>query len=49
MKAQLLPPQLHEYFAYSTVTDILVNQSTEVWIERHGILERGNDLQPGQI
>jgi pilus assembly protein CpaF len=49
MKAQLLPPQLHEYFADSTVTDILVNQSTEVWIERHGILERGNDLQPGQI
>lgn len=49
MKAQLLPPQLHEHFGDSTVTDILVNQSTEVWVERNGTLERANDLQPGQI
>ena len=49
MRSQLLPPQLNEYFNDPTVTDILVNNATDVWVERSGQLVRGDDLQPGQI
>ncbi len=49
MKLQLLPPQLNEYFSDPTVTDILINNATEVWVERSGVLIRVDDLQPGQI
>lgn len=31
------------------MTDVLVNNETDVWIERHGRLERGHDLRPGDI
>ena len=49
MRSQLLPSQLNEYFNDPTVTDILVNNATDVWVERSGQLVRGDDLQPGQI
>ena len=49
MRSQLLPAQLNEYFNDPTVTDILVNNATDVWVERSGQLVRGDDLQPGQI
>jgi len=49
MRSQLLPPQLNEYFNDPTVTDILVNNATDVWVERSGQLVRVDDLQPGQI
>ena len=49
MRSQLLPPQLSEYFLDATVTDILINNATEVWVERSGALVRVDDLQPGQI
>ena len=49
MRSQLLPPQLSEYFLDATVTDILINNATEVWVERSGTLVRVDDLQPGQI
>ena len=49
MRSQLLPPQLNEHFSDSTVTDVLVNNSTEVWVERSGELSRVDDLLPGQI
>jgi pilus assembly protein CpaF len=49
MRSQLLPAQLNEYFSDPTVTDILINNATEVWVERSGQLVRGDDLQPGQI
>jgi pilus assembly protein CpaF len=32
-----------------TVDEVLVNRSTEVWIERGGALERGPDLAPGAL
>ena len=49
MRSQLLPPQLNEHFSDSSVTDVLVNNSTEVWVERSGTLVRVDDLEPGQI
>ena len=49
MRSQLLPAQLNEYFSDPTVTDILINNATEVWVERSGQLVRGDDLHPGQI
>ena len=49
MRSQLMPPQLSEYFLDATVTDILINNATEVWVERSGALVRVEDLQPGQI
>lgn len=49
MRSQLLPPQLNEHFSDSSVTDVLVNNSTEVWVERSGSLVRVEDLEPGQI
>ena len=49
MKSHLLPPQLYEHFGDPKVTDILINNGTEVWVERSGALVRANDLQPGQI
>ena len=49
MRSHLLPPQLNEHFSDSSVTDILVNNSTEVWVERSGALVRVDDLEPGQI
>lgn len=49
MRSQLLPPQLSEHFSDANVTDVLVNNSTEVWVERSGALVRVDDLEPGQI
>lgn len=44
-----LPFEIGHYWNDPKVTDVLVNNATEVWIERGGRLERGNDLLPGQI
>ena len=49
MNTRLLPDEITRYFGDQSVTDILVNNNTEVWIERRGNLERGVDLLPGQI
>jgi len=49
MNTRLLPDEITRYFGDQSVTDILVNNNTEVWIERCGNLERGVDLLPGQI
>ena len=46
---RLLPPEIARYFEDSDVTDILINNETEIWVERHGAIERGTDLAPGQI
>lgn len=45
----LLPPALQSLSDDDSVTDILVNHETEVWVERHGVLQREGDLAPGMI
>ena len=49
MRAELLPIEISRYFSDPLVTDILINNATEVWIERAGQLQRGTDLLPGQV
>lgn len=44
-----LPFELRRHWDDPAVTDVLVNDETEVWIERHGRLERCPDLRPGEI
>lgn len=49
MTLECLPFELRRYWDDPTVTDVLVNDGTEVWVERSGALERGHDLRPGDI
>lgn len=44
-----LPFELRRYWGDPSVTDVLVNNETEVWIERCGQLERCPDLRAGDI
>ena len=44
-----LPFELRRHWDDPAVTDVLVNDETEVWIERRGRLERCADLRPGEI
>lgn len=44
-----LPEQLQSIASDSSVTDILVNNGTEVWFERCGELHRSSDLPRGVI
>lgn len=44
-----LPFEIRRHWDDPTVTDVLVNDSTDVWIERRGRLERSQGLHPGQI
>lgn len=49
MTLDCLPFELRRYWDDPAVTDVLVNDETEVWIERSGSLHRGHDLRPGDI
>lgn len=49
MIQEYLPFELGRHWNDPAVTDVLVNNETEVWIERHGRLERSSDLRPGDI
>ncbi len=49
MIVDCLPFELRQYWADPAVTDVLVNDDTEVWVERSGELQRGRDLRPGDI
>ena len=40
---------LRELLDEPDVTDVLVNDGTDVWCERHGVLERVGSLAPGDI
>ena len=44
-----LPFELRRHWDDPEVTDVLVNDDIEVWVERHGRLERCPDLRPGEI
>ncbi|MFM8855959.1 MAG: CpaF family protein [Actinomycetota bacterium] len=44
-----LPFELRRHWEDPAVTDVLVNDETEVWVERRGRLERSPDLRPGEI
>jgi pilus assembly protein CpaF len=46
---ECLPFELAHYWNDPAVTDVLVNNETDVWIERSGRLERCCDLRPGDI
>lgn len=46
---ECLPFELRHHWADPSVTDIVVNNEIEVWVERRGHLERGQDLRPGDI
>lgn len=45
----LLLPSLRHHLEDETITDVLVNNETEVWVERTGHLQRVDDLPPGAI
>lgn len=45
----LLLPQLRHHLDDETITDILINNETQAWIERAGHLQRVDDLPPGAI
>ncbi|MFM7871823.1 MAG: ATPase, T2SS/T4P/T4SS family, partial [Actinomycetota bacterium] len=45
----LLLPQLRHHLDDETITDVLINNETEVWIEQAGHLQRVDDLPPGAI
>ena len=49
MSAGVIPAELREYFDDPTVTDVLVNEGTEVWVERDGHLERVATVPPRSI
>lgn len=44
-----LPFELRRHWEDPSVTDVLVNHETEIWVERAGELERCPDLRPGEI
>ena len=44
-----LPFAIRHFWDDPLVTDVLVNDETQVWIERAGRLERTQDLRPGEI
>lgn len=44
-----LPFELRRHWEDPAVTDVLVNDDIEVWVERCGRLERCPDLRPGEI
>lgn len=44
-----LPFAIRHYWDDPLVTDVLVNDEIEVWVERAGRLERVPDLRPGEI
>lgn len=44
-----LPFELRRHWDDPAVTDVLVNDDVEVWVERRGRLERCPDLRPGEI
>lgn len=45
----LLLPPLRHHLDDETITDVLVNNETDVWVEREGHLRRVDDLPPGAI
>lgn len=46
---ECLPFEIRRHWKDPDVTDVIVNHETEVWIERKGVLERCQDLRPGEI
>jgi pilus assembly protein CpaF len=44
-----LPFELRRHWDDPAVTDVLINDDIEVWVERRGRLERCPDLRPGEI
>jgi pilus assembly protein CpaF len=46
---ECLPFELGHHWNDPAVTDVLVNNEVEVWVERSGRLERESDLRPGDI
>lgn len=46
---ECLPFEIRRHWNDPMVTDVLVNDSTDVWIEKKGKLERSQGLHPGEI
>lgn len=49
MSMAVIPVELREYFDDPTVTDVLVNEGTDVWVERDGRLQRVATVPPRSV
>lgn len=49
MSAGVIPDELREYFDDPLVTDVLINEGTDVWIEREGTLRRVTTIAPRSV
>ena len=49
MSAGVIPDELREYFDDPRVTDVLINEGTEVWIERDGSLHHVSSIAPRSV
>jgi len=49
VSAGVIPDELREYFDDPLVTDVLINEGTDVWIEREGTLRRVTTIAPRSV
>ena len=49
MSAGVIPDELREYFDDPLVTDVLINEGTDVWVEREGTLRRVTTIAPRSV
>ena len=49
MSTGVIPDELREYFDDPLVTDVLINDGTEVWVEREGTLRQVTTIAPRSV
>ena len=49
MSTAIIPDELREYFDDPAITDVLVNEGTDVWVERDGRLQQVATISPRSV